>query len=462
MSNFRETDKKSFSSRPILTINLSAIVANYQHFVRQCAPAKVAASVKADAYGLGIEAVGRALYGAGCRVFFVAHAGEGKILRAAIGERPNIYVLSGPSPQDLSIFYGHKLKPVINSLSQARDWVAATAEVKYPPRVALHFDTGINRLGIPASEVDVFVKDKDLLNALDIDLIMSHLACAGLSDHPLNETQLLEFKKTVAALPMHPLSLANTGGVYLGKPYHFQMVRPGIGLYGGYASDKPEDETVRPVVELHAPILQVKTVLKGQIIGYNGEFTAPKDMKVAIVSAGYADGIPTSLSGTDKAVKIQAKLQGNPAPLVGRVSMDYSILDITDLGSFVQTGEKAIFLGDALSQHAEQSGLINYEVLTGLGQRCKRVYIKDGDDDRDAPANKKYDGAKTDYKSSQKPGQKTAHASGQKSGAKNFGAKKSNFKKPNYQKNDAEKPGTYAFTKKTTGKKPSFKKPKLK
>ena len=138
-----------FQSRPILAINLTAIADNYKTLAALAAPAKIGASVKADAYGLGLAQIGRTLYGAGCRTFFVAHAGEGKMLRASIGSHASIYVFSGPSPQDLGIFHGSTLKPVINSLSQARDWVKAVQDVKRAPRVALHFDTGINRLGIP-------------------------------------------------------------------------------------------------------------------------------------------------------------------------------------------------------------------------------------------------------------------------------------------------------------------------
>ena len=374
----RDSDFRSYSSRPILAINLTAIADNYKTLAALAAPAKIGASVKADAYGLGLVQIGRTLYGAGCRTFFVAHAGEGKMLRASIGSHASIYVLSGPSPQDIGIFHGSTLKPVINSLSQARDWVKAVQGVKRAPRVALHFDTGINRLGIPESEIDVFAKDKELLGALDIDLLMSHLACSGEPEHPLNKTQLRAFKKAAAQTSvMAPLSLANTGGIYLGRPYHFQLVRPGIGLFGGKVTDTPDDENIRPVAEIHAPVLQIKTVQKGQTIGYNASFTAKSDMKVAIVSAGYADGLPTTLSGTDKAVITNAILGGEPVPVVGRVSMDYTILDISGLKKFVTVGEKAIFLGPQLEQQAAQASRINYEMLTGLGQRCKRVYIRD-------------------------------------------------------------------------------------
>lgn len=375
----RDSDKRSYSSRPVVTINLSAIADNYQKLAKMVAPAKIGASVKADGYGLGLQQIGRTLYGAGCRTFFVAHAGEGKMLRQAIGTQPNIYVLSGPSPQDAAIMFGHMLKPAINSLNQAREWVKTIEGVKKPPRVALHFDTGINRLGIPDNEVEVFAQDKDLITALNVDLVMSHLACSSLSTHPMNDQQLNKFRRIAAQMPMVGMSLANTGGIYLGKKYHFKLVRPGIGLYGGKTSDIGAIESPRPVVELHAPVLQIKSIKKGDSIGYDASFVAKSDMKIAIVSAGYADGLPTTLSGTDKAVITHARLGKDNAPVVGRISMDYTVLDITNLKKFVQPGEKAVFFGQHLEKQAEQAGRLNYEILTNLGQRCKRVYIRDQD-----------------------------------------------------------------------------------
>ncbi len=368
---------RTYSSRPVLTVNLTALADNYQYLASLIGGARMAASIKADAYGLGSDVVGRALYGAGCRTFFVAHAGEGKLLRTAIGAKASIYVLSGNTPQDTAIFFGSKLKPVINSLTQARDWVKAIKDVNHPPRTALHFDTGINRLGIPNEEVDVFANDKALIEALDVDLVMSHLACAGDREHPLNAQQLGKFKMISALMPMVPLSLANTGGIYLGAEYHFKLVRPGIGLYGGKVTNTPDTEGVKPVVELHAPVLQIKTVKKGETIGYNASFTALKDMKIAIVSAGYADGLPVNLSGSDKRIVTSARLGKHRVPVVGRVSMDYTILDITNYKGFVELGGKAVFFGEDLEAQSAHSQMINYEVMTHLGARCRKIYVNE-------------------------------------------------------------------------------------
>ncbi|PCH97471.1 MAG: alanine racemase [Gammaproteobacteria bacterium] len=370
-------DVKSYSSRPVLTVNLTALAENYKYLAAKASPAKVGASVKADAYGLGAAVVGRALYGAGCRIFFVAHAGEGKILRTAIGSKASIYVLSGNTPQDTAIFFGSKLKPVINSLTQARDWVKACQPVKHAPRTALHFDTGINRLGIPKEEAEIFATDKTLLTDLDVDLVMSHLACSGEPNHPLNAIQLARFKKIAGRMPMVPLSLANTGAIYLGPEYRFKLVRTGIGLYGGKITDNPQDEQVKPVVELHAPVLQIKTVKAGETLGYNASFTAKNDMKIAIVSAGYADGLPVNLSGSDKRIVTSARLGKSRVDVIGRVSMDYTILDITDYDGFVELGAKAVFFGEDLENQAAHAHMINYEVMTHLGARCRKIYVNE-------------------------------------------------------------------------------------
>ena len=361
----------SYSSRPTLRINLENLRYNYEALKKRVGSAKIGASVKADAYGLGAVQVGRALYGAGCRIFFVATAGEGKILREAIGPNGAIYVLNGPSPRDKGVLLGAKLKPVINSMEQARFWASVASSVNEPPYTAIHIDTGMNRLGFDAEEFAAFAKDRKLWSALHPEWVMSHLACSSDTKHPLNKTQLARFKKAAAQLPITPMSLANTAGIYLGKPYHFQMVRPGIGLYGGYATTKPAQEDVRPVVTLLAAILQIREINKGETLGYNASYTAPRDMRIAVVGAGYADGVPVLASNKGYATLHDAKV-----PIVGRVSMDLTMLDITDVHLPKQVGGVVAFRGDQLSAEAETIGSINYEMLTRLGQRCRRDYGK--------------------------------------------------------------------------------------
>ena len=354
-----------------MRVNLDNLRYNYEAIKKRVGTAKIGASVKADAYGLGATQVGRALYGAGCRIFFVATAGEGKILRDSVGPNSAIYVLNGPSPRDKGVLLGAKLKPVINSLEQARFWAQISNSVNEPPYTAIHIDTGMNRLGFDAEEFKEFARDKKLWNALNPEWVMSHLACAPDKDHPLNAQQLAKFKRAAAQLPMTHLSLANTAGTYLGKPYHFQMVRPGIGLYGGYATNTPEQEDIRTVVTLLAPILQIRNINKGETIGYNASYVAPRDMQIAIIGAGYADGVPVLASN-----KGYATLHDEAVPIVGRVSMDITMVDITDVHMHKEVGGVVVFRGDQLENEASEIGTINYEMLTRMGQRLRRDYGK--------------------------------------------------------------------------------------
>lgn len=362
----------NFSSQPILQIDLSAVVKNYQALAKRANPAKIGASVKADAYGIGAERIGRVLFDNGCRTFFVAHALEGAALRRATSDQAEIYVFSGPTPGDFPLFFGENLKPVLNSKVQADLWdKVCQGRHNHPPAAALHFDTGINRLGIPKDEHEHFFNSS---YAFDVDLVLSHLACSALPEHDLNATQLERFKAIAQHFPSIRKSLANTGGIYLGEDYVFDLVRPGIGLYGGAASINPEREDLNPVVELHAPILQIKSVKSGQIIGYNGSFTAPRDMKIAIAGVGYADGLPVACSGSDTEPGINVRIGNDIAPVVGRVSMDLTILDVTGLDTDI--GQDAVFFGKDLEEQAAVAGTINYELLTRLGSRCVRRYIQ--------------------------------------------------------------------------------------
>lgn len=375
----RSVHKQGFTTRPTLRINLGAIKTNYERVQASVGSTKIGASVKANAYGLGSEQVGRTLYGAGCRTFFVATAGEGKILREAIGDNSTIYVLNGPAPQDLTLFFAFTLKPVINSIDQARIWTNEANRAKHAPFCALHIDTGMNRLGLSLEEAELLATNKPLLGALAPDLIMSHLACAPDANNPMNAQQLERFRRISAQFPVMPLSLANSAGIYLGKEYHFQMVRPGISLYGGQATKKVGQEDMEPVLSLMAPVLQLRTVKAGDTIGYNATFRAEDDMKIAVLGAGYADGVPVSSSGAS------GKTAGKPSyvtlgkqrvPIVGRVSMDLTIVDITRLTNPPGLGDWAEFRGENLSTDANAAGTINYELLTRLGERCRRTYQK--------------------------------------------------------------------------------------
>jgi len=357
-----DTFAAQYSARPTLKVDLAAIQRNYnrlQEYVGRSV--KVAASIKADAYGLGAERVGRALYGAGCRNFFVATAGEGKILRSAIGDTASIFVLNGPAPRDTSLYYGNDLKPVINSMEQAQAWLSATRDAKRRPACAVHIDTGMNRLGLSVEKLVPM-------------LIMSHLANAPNKESAANAEQLLRFQKAAAQFPVMPMSLANSPGIFLGKKYHFQMVRAGLGLFAKDITNNPASNLSENAVSLMAPVLQVRNISKGDALGYDGTYVAPRDMTVAIVGAGYADGIPVAASATHKKSGGFARLQGRIVQIVGRVSMDLTILDVTNIPRELKLGDWAEFMGDDLAALAKDCGTIPYELITRLGARCRRDY----------------------------------------------------------------------------------------
>jgi alanine racemase len=366
----------SYSARPTLKIDLGAVKRNYSRLQDKVGRnVKVAASIKADAYGLGAERVGKTLYGAGCRNFFVATAGEGKILRGAIGETASIYVLNGPAPRDTALYNGAELKPVINSFEQAEAWLTATGEARRRPACALHIDTGMNRLGLTPDDVERLSRNKKMLEKLVPMLVMSHLACAPDKANPMNAEQLARFKKAAARFPVMPMSLANSPGISLGKPYHFQMVRAGLGLFAKDITQNADDNTTENTVSLMAPVLQIKQVKQGESLGYDASYVAPQNMTVAIVGAGYADGIPMTASRSTKSKGGFAKMQGRLIPIIGRVSMDLTILDVTDLRRAPKLGDWAEFMGEELFDLAKAAGTIPYELLTRLGIRCRRDYF---------------------------------------------------------------------------------------
>lgn len=363
--------KKSGQAR--LHVNLRQVAANYNALTAKCArpgkPVTIAACVKADAYGLGLGPVAKALYGAGCRAFFVAHASEGRLLREIIGDMASIYVFNGPTEAELPIFFTSKLKPVINTLQQARLWIRNVPKHEFQPRTAIHIDTGMNRLGFDGGEFDRLWGDKDMVKALDIEIVMSHLACADTPDHAMNAKQLADFKSKAAKLPPVSLSLANSAGIYLGKDYHFNMVRPGAALYGLNITTLPEDH--KPVASVSAPVLQKGFIKKGDMAGYRASFTARRDTHTITVGAGYADGIP--VAGSNIGV---ADVNGQKLKIIGRVSMDLTILDATDYKGEIKIGDRAVFWGEDLTGQAERMGLLDYEILTRLGSRLRRDYHK--------------------------------------------------------------------------------------
>jgi alanine racemase len=331
--------------------------------------------VKADAYGLGMAEVAPALARAGCKTFFVATLGEAAELRALLLDA-TIYVLGGLLKDTGPVYRALGLRPVLNSAAEVEEWAAFCSAVRAKLPAAIHIDSGMNRLGLSADEVASLARAKGLLGTFELTLLMSHLACADEPDHAKNETQRKTFDSLRAKLPKAPASLANSAGILLGRAYHYDLVRPGIALYGGKASRTGADRFA-PVVELSGRILQVRDVPTGETVGYGATRALKRPSRIATLAVGYADGFFRSLSVADGKQGLQVYLGPHPAPLLGRVSMDLITVDVTDVpeeharrGAFVE------LIGKQIPAHhlAAHAGTIDYEVLTNLGARAKRRY----------------------------------------------------------------------------------------
>jgi len=350
------------SSLPRASVHLANIVENWRTLAGLQPAATTAAVVKADAYGLGAARVGPALAKAGCEAFFVAYTQEGAALRKAVGAGPTIYVLNGPVRDDTGLYADHNLIPVLSSPTQIRLWQDAAPGKP----CALHFDTGINRLGL---KPDLLSTGGEALRALNPVLVMSHLACADEPDHAKNPAQREAFAEIAAAFPGVPASLANSAGCYLGRDYGFQLTRPGIALYGG--SVPPARVKLRHAVTLEAQILSVFPAKAGETVGYGATFTAPQDMMLATAGLGYADGIPRAAANC-----FVGWLDGVPCPVTGRVSMDLITIDVSKAQRAAKAGERVEFLGPhaKLEDQAARANTLGYELLTGLGPRVERIY----------------------------------------------------------------------------------------
>ncbi len=355
-----------------LTIDLGALQRNYRALAAMGPRSACAAVVKADAYGLGIEKAGPALAQAGCKTFFVAHLSEGKRLRAAV-PGADIYVLNGLFGAALDAYAAHDLRPVLGSREDVEAFAAFcdTSGRRLP--AAVHVDTGMNRLGLDLAEAALLAEPGPAALAFEPALLMSHFACADEAGHPLTARQVDRFGQLRGLFPGVPGSLANSAGCTLPAAHH-DLMRPGVALYGArFVSSR---DPLEPVVRLDAPVVQVRSVAKGETVGYGARWTAPRLSHIAIVSVGYADGYIRQAGSTDRNTGAPARVNGVLCPLAGRVSMDLIAIDVTDAGQ-VSKGDMATLIGDGigLDDVAEAAGTIGYEILTGLGRRYHRRYI---------------------------------------------------------------------------------------
>ncbi len=337
-----------------LTIDLDALIDNWRALDAQT-ECTTAAVVKADGYGLGADRVARALTRAGVSRFFVAAAEEGASLRQAVGPDPEINVFGGHMRGDTDMIIDMGLTPMLNSVDQIVRHMEALPSHPF----GIQLDTGMNRLGLEAPEWEAV---QQLVLQRGPSLVMSHLACADEPEHPMNPRQLAAFKEMTDGLDV-PRSLAATGGILLGSDYHFDLTRPGVGLYGGMPF---VDAT--PVASLRIPVIQVRDVAVGESVGYSNTWIAERDSKVATIAAGYADGIIRAMGE-----KVDVFAGEDRCPLIGRISMDLIAVDVTDLAEIPREVE-------LLGQHqsvdtlADAAGTIGYEILTSMGHRYHRRY----------------------------------------------------------------------------------------
>lgn len=338
-----------------LTIDLAAMAANWRALDAMSA-AETGAVVKADAYGTGIGRAARRLAQSGARKFFVAAAEEGADIRQALGPEPEIYVLSGHMSGDTDMIGDLGLIPLLSSIDQMLRHFEALPATPF----GIQLDTGMNRLGMEAGEWEAV---RSLVLPQNPQLVMSHLACADEPDHPMNAQQLAAFTDMTDGIDA-PRSLAATGGILLGEDYHFDVTRPGIGLYGALPF-----EHAAPVVAIDLPIIQIRDVLTGESVGYGNAWIAKRDSRIATVASGYADGILRAIGPNT-----QLFANGVRVPIAGRISMDSICVDITDAKD-IPSALELLGPNQTVDTLAENAGSIGYEILTSLGARYSRRYV---------------------------------------------------------------------------------------
>lgn len=350
-----------------LTINLQNLAKNYRLIADRTGPAcQAAVVVKANAYGCGLAACAPILQEAGAREFFVATLPEALELRTILDEGCTVNMLGGFDSDHADLYLAENIVPVISSAEQLAKYTALESEKRLP--AIIHFDTGMNRLGLRVEEID-----PDFLGALDVRFIMSHFACSDEAGHEMNARQNDAFQKIRARFPGYKYSLANSSGIFRSKDYHYDLVRPGMALYG--LNPVPEQNNpMHPVVSVEAKVLQVRTAKKGETAGYGATYRFEEDTTLAVVATGYADGFLRSLSNNGKLY-----WRGIACPIRGRVSMDLTIVDLCGVpeNDYPAEGEYLEVIGHNQSADAlaADAGTIDYELFTSLSRRYQRMYI---------------------------------------------------------------------------------------
>ena len=367
----------------MLTIDLAAIQSNWLKLHALGTRAAVAGVIKANAYGLGATHVGNALYDVGCREFFFASIDEALAARAFLPADATIYVLGGIGIGNERLLIDSKLTPVLCTLSAIIGWVKANKDLDICVPSAIKINTGMTRFGLDLKEFEVFCNNADLVRATNPSLVMSHLACADERHHPLNIQQRESFLRctrliTTLAAGLR-FSLANSAGIFLGAEWHFDLLRPGAALYGiNPTPDAPNP--MLPVVRLSLPIVQVRRLDAVAAIGYGSSVVLPAGARIAVVAGGYADGLHRTLG-----LQPEGYLDGQSIKAVGRISMDSTMFDISgvDLPDDQLIGRDIEVINASLSLDylSKKNSALGYEVLTSLGGRYRRNYLKGAGND---------------------------------------------------------------------------------
>jgi alanine racemase len=364
-----------------LSVDLAALAANWRDLARRSKPAKCAAVVKADAYGLGVEHVVPVLLSAGCETFFVALPEEGVAVRR-IAPRADIFILNGVHDMSAATLVEANLIPILNSLEQIELWARHCDQRGLRSPCAIGVDTGMNRLGLTVDEALAFRERNMSEHLVSPVMVMSHLACADDPAHPLNDKQRESFQRVAAAFDDIDSSFANSAGIFLGRQYLHDLTRPGIALYGGSASVEGKTP-MRPVISLDARIVQVREATEGETVSYGATQALSRDTKIAVVAVGYADGYPRAGSGAGVPLRgavpdgQQGQIGGVRVPLIGRITMDLTLFDVTDVPDEALEDGWIELIGPniPLDEAAKAAGTIGYELLTGLGPRYERRYL---------------------------------------------------------------------------------------
>ena len=359
-----------------LTIDLGALVANYRLLAARSAPAEAGVTIKADAYGLGMDRVAPVLWDAGARSFFVAIASEGVALKRLL-PKATVYLLHGVTPASVEAVRDAGLVPSLGSPLAVKLW----REAGNGQPCALHVDTAMNRLGLTLDEASALASDG--MDGLNATLLMTHFACADDPDHSKNTSQIDSFNAAKALFPLQKTSLQNSAGIFLGTRAVSDVTRMGIALYGGEAVNDVVNP-MRVVVTAQARVMHVRTAKAGETVSYGATVTLARDTRIAVTSVGYADGFHRAGSGAGVPLRRTGIAGGNGfiaggrVPIIGRITMDQTMFDVTDLPDGAVNADDWIELfgpNIALDEAARAAGTIGYELLTGLGRRYARRYV---------------------------------------------------------------------------------------